>query len=326
MSRKMYVLFLLMVSLALLVACTPGAAPEAEEPEPEAEVAEATEPEPEVESAATGVIVLADVSDAPAKKIARFQPLADYLAANLAEFGIGVGEVKIAGDMDTMVEWLAAGEVDLYFDSSYPSPTISDQSGAQPILRRWKGGSGEYHSVFFARADSGLTSLEELQGQIIALEESGSTSGYMLPLAHLLGASLTAVEASGPESAVAAEEIGYVFSGDDDNTLQWVISGKVIAGVTDNQNYEDLLKDSDIELVVLAETEALPRQMALVRPGMDPELLAAIKALLLGLHETEEGPEILDTFKTAKFDEFPGGSEAALARMRELYELVQSNQ
>ncbi|MBC8505382.1 MAG: phosphate/phosphite/phosphonate ABC transporter substrate-binding protein [Anaerolineales bacterium] len=319
MSRKIYIAILLMVSLALLVACTPGAASEVE-------VAEVVEPEPEAESEATGVIVLADVSDEPAKKIARFQPLADYLAANLGEYGIGVGEVKIAADMDSMIAMLSNGEVDLYFDSSYPSLIISEASGAVPILRRWKGGAGEYHSVIFARADSGLTSLDDLPGKMLAMEDDGSTSGYMLPMAHFTSAGLTLAEKDSENSAVAADEVGYVFSGDDDNTLQWVIIGKVDAGVTDNLNFEELTENSDVELVILAETEALPRGLALVRPGMDPELQAAITALLAGLHEMEEGPEILETFKSTKFDEFPEGAEAALDRMRELYQLVQSSQ
>lgn len=36
-----------------------------------------------------GVIVLADISGEPAKKLKRFQPLADYLAARLNDFDIG---------------------------------------------------------------------------------------------------------------------------------------------------------------------------------------------------------------------------------------------
>jgi len=127
--------------------------------------------------------------------------------------------VKIAPNMDTMIDWLSKGEVDLYFDGSYPSLMVSDASGAKPSLRRWKGGSEEYHSVFFVRADSGLTSLEDLQGQLLACEESFSPSGYMLPIAHLLHAGLTPEEKPELDSMVAPEEVGNIFSGDDLNTL-----------------------------------------------------------------------------------------------------------
>ena len=50
-----------------------------------------------------------------------------------------------------------------------------------------------------------------------------------------------------------------------------------------------------------------------------------IITLMVELDETEEGPEILDTFKTSQFDEFPGGIEPALERMQELLGLVQGN-
>src|SRR5262245_61655814 len=77
-------------------------------------------------------IVLADISANPSKRIAAYQPLADYLAANLSAFGIGVGKVKIAPDFDTMIKWMKAGEVDMYFDSPYPAMILRDQAGAQP--------------------------------------------------------------------------------------------------------------------------------------------------------------------------------------------------
>ncbi len=142
-------------------------------------------------------LVIGDISDKPAKKVAQIQPLADYLATHLTDFGTGIGEVKIAPDMQTMVHWLQSGEVDLYFDSPYPAMVISDQSGAQPILRRWKDGVADYHAVIFTRTDSGLSSMSDLKGQMVGFEDSFSTSGYLLPAATLLETGLKPVEQKG---------------------------------------------------------------------------------------------------------------------------------
>lgn len=263
------------------------------------------------------------MGDAPSETIEEFQPLADYLAANLQEQGIGAGEVRVAPDLETMAEWMEAGEVDIYFDSPYPALIVSSESGGQPILRRWKKGVSEYHTVFFARANSGLESLDDLPGHTIAFDDVFSTSGYMLPLAYMVENGLKPVEIAEPDAAVADDEVGYVFSGDDDNTIQWVVSNRVSVGVTDNENYSELPKETSDQLTILAETEALPRQLVVVRPGMEPELVEALTALLVGMDETEDGPAVLASFEeTAQFDEFPGGTDTALERMRELYELV----
>ena len=319
MKRKHFLVAALALILLLLAGCSsPTADPTATAVPPQ------PTPLPETAVEAAGVIVLADISDEPAKKIERFQPLADYLAANLTEYGIGSGEVKIAPDMETMIQWLQTGEVDVYIDSLYPAMLISEASGAAPILRRWKKDVAEYHTVFFTMAGSGLTSIEDLAGRMIAFEDANSTSGYMLPLAYLVEAGLNPVEKARPDTAVSPDEVGFVFSGDDLNTLQWVVGGTVIAGATDNANYEELVAESDAELMILAETESVARNVVLMRGDMDAELVTAVTDLLLGLDETAAGLEILDIFKTAQFDEFPEGAENAWNRMRALYEMVQN--
>lgn len=282
-------------------------------------------PEPTTTSPPTGVIVLADISDDPSETIEQFQPLADYLAVNLGELGIGTGEVKVAPDLETITEWMTTGEVDLYFDSLYPVMIVSDKSGAQPILRRWKGGVSEYHSVFFALAESGMTTLEDLKGQMVAFDEVFSTSGYMVPLAYLIEEDLHPVEKTDLSQAVAENEVGYIFSGEDTNTIQWVVSGLVAAGVVDSGTYEEDIPEETREgLVVLHRTEAVPRHVVLVSADVDEALREAVIELLLGLDKTEEGREILFVFEeTTKFDEFPGGIDAALARMQELHDMVQ---
>jgi phosphonate transport system substrate-binding protein len=79
------------------------------------------------------------------------------------------------------------------------------------------------------------------------------------------------------------------------------------------------------QLVTLLETEPLPRYLTLARRDMDPAYLEAIKALLVGIDQTPEGPDILKNFeKTAKFDNMPN-AEAMLARMRQLYDVVKSH-
>lgn len=271
-----------------------------------------------------GVLVLGDISDEAAETIAGTQPLADYLTSRLGEQGIGRGEVKIASDLDGMVEWMSNGEVDIYFDSPYPILVLTEETGGEPVLSRLKYGVAEYHSVFFTRADSDIDSLDDLKGQIISFEEDFSTSGYMLPLSYLIETEMNPAFKTGLDADVSDDEIGYVFSTADDTTIQWVISGKVPAGVIDNVTLGRLPEETQAELKVIAETENVPRQMVLLRPGMDEALQTAIINELLIMDENEEGANALEIFLTTEFTEFPEGADATLSRMLELYRLVES--
>ncbi len=270
-------------------------------------------------------IVLSDVSALePKSKKIKYQPLADYLATKLSKFGIGKGEVKIAPDTETLIQWISAGEVDLYFDSPYPASVVIEKSKAKPLLRAWKKGVAEYNSVFFARKDSGLTSLNDLKGKMIAFEVPDSSSGYMFPLVHLSKHGFNPVRKAEANHTVAADEVGYIFAGTDLNTVRWVTRGKVTAGVTDNGTFSEIPEATRSKLVVLGETDKFPRQVVVVQPNIDPKLLIAIKTVLMEMDENNKGREVLKNFnKTAQFDEFPGGAEATLAEMKESYKLIQ---
>ncbi len=320
MSGRNNLQLFLSTMLIILVACS---SPPAETP------SVATEPlsqptEPSAPATEGELIVFGDISDDPGEVIEGTQPLADYVAANLGDFGITAGQVKVAATADEMIQLLESGEVDIYFDSVYPATLISDASGAQPFLRRWRYGVEEYYTIIFASAESGITSIEDLPGHMIAFDNAFSTSGFVLPAISLIEHDLNLVGKQAYGDSVADGEVGFVFSYDDENTLQWVLSGLVAAGATDDYSYNVAFPSEAREkLVLLTETESVPRQVVVARPGIDPELLDTIKQILITVHETEAGSAALEPFQTSRFDEFPEGIEAAQEQMREMMEIVQ---
>lgn len=296
--------------LCLLLGCTPPTA---------APSTPTATPQPEASA-----IVLGDISDDPGEVIEGTQPLADYLAARLAPFGITEGSVVVADSTDEMIELLQSGEVDLYCDSVYPATLVSDAAGAQPILRRWRFGVETYHTVIFASKESGITALDELPGHMIALDTPFSTSGFLLPAVHLNEHGLRLVGKASYDAEVNSGNVGFVFSYDDENTLQWVLSGRVAAGATDDYHYEVAFpEEARDRLVKLAETASVPRQVVVAGAHLDPELREAIKTTLLTVHETDAGQAALEPFQTTRFDAFPEGIEAAQEEMREMMDVVQ---
>lgn len=265
-------------------------------------------------------LILADVNDDVADSVEEFQPLADYLAANLGEFGISAGEVAVAPDEEAMSELLKNGEAHLYFDSPYAATVVYNQSGAVPLLRRWKDGIDEYYSVIVVRKGSDIETLDDLKGQIIAFEDAGSTSGYFMPKAYLLEEGYTVVEKESPTNVVADDEIGYVFAGSDENVETWLLNGDVAASTFNVLDYEELVEEGQTELVVIAQSNPVPRHVAFASPKMDQELQQRITELLLAVHETEEGQAVLEKFnETSQFDELPGGAEATMEELTKLF-------
>ncbi len=102
-----------------------------------------------------------------------------------------------------------------------------------------------------------------------------------------------------------------------------MISGIAPAGVIDNITFQRLPEETQAELRIIAATDNVPRQMVLVRPGLDEALVTAITNELLVMDENEEGQVALESFQTTEFDEFPEGYAAAMEKMQTLYQLVQ---
>lgn len=285
---------------------------------------ETSTPTPTLDDELANLIVVGDIDeDDPIAKIQQFQPIASYLAQNLSDQGITGSEVRIAPDIETMIDLIGSGEIDIYYDSLYPAMIVANATGAIPLVRGWRGGEPEYHSVFFALADSGIESIEDLNGRTIAYDNPASTSGYMMPTSYLLSNDLNPVEKETTNDPVAQNEIAYIFSGDDENTIEWVLSGRVDVGVVDNLTFlADVSQETRDNLVIIARTEDVPRRVVMIAPDIDPELANALADILIAMDETEEGQALLEIVRTLQFDEFPGGTELVFEPIREMFDVI----
>jgi phosphonate transport system substrate-binding protein len=265
-------------------------------------------------------ITLGDISDNPNQVITSVSPLATYLAGRLAAFGFTCGNVRVPDTTDRMIAYIKNGEVDIYMDSMYPAFLVSQATGAQPILRRWRNCDPEYYSVIFTVAGSGITSIQDLPGHMIAMDRSYSTSGFALPATYLLDHGLNLAVKDRFDVPPAATEAGIYFSLDDVNTLNLVLEGKVSAGATDDYFLNQWDTEAPGRLVKLAQTGSMPRQAVLVRAGLGSDLRQAIKQELAAAHLNPAGLAALkNDADTCKFDDTPEGIGAAFAQMRAMH-------
>ena len=272
-------------------------------------------------------ITLGEISDDPGQVIRNTQSIANYLAANLAAFGFVCGRVLVVSNVQEMISAVEQGKVDVYWDSLFPAALVNEATGARPILRRWRNCDPDYYSVLFTKKDSGINTINDLPGHMIAMDRPDSTSGFVLPAAYLADRGLTLVVKEAYDAPVANNEVGITFTYDDQNTMALVLAGKVSAGATDDYLYNMWGAQSGKELVMLEKTASALRQAVLLRPNLGDSLQAAIKQVLLGADQNPEGATALDqAAHTCKFDDVPEGIEAAFRDMHAMHTKVEAIQ
>ena len=158
------------IAVVALLLCACQAAP--------TPVSEVSSPTQAVNLSQEQILAIGVVSDDPAGEIEAAQPFADYMAKQLSDLGIKQGTIIVTPDIETMIEKLKSGEVDLYYESAYGALAAYEDAGAVPLLRGWRKGVGEYHSIILVRKDSGITSVEDLKGKMLAFSEQKSTTGH----------------------------------------------------------------------------------------------------------------------------------------------------
>lgn len=248
-------------------------------------------------------INVGSISVEAAAEIKKFLPLASYLAKELQSEGIDQGKVVVAKTVSQMAGLLREGKVDIFIDSPFPTLAASQLSGSKLLLRRWKKGQGEYHSVIFTRKDSDVNRLEDLKGKMVAFQDPFSTTSYFLPKTMMLQKGLKLALKTDTSESVAPGEVGYVFSIADENIMLWVLRKKVIAGAIDDSGYEKEAKSNLNSLKVIEKSNLVPRHIVSYRADLPPKLVTRIKEILTGMDQSEEGKKALKDFEsTSKFD------------------------
>ncbi|MGK7880384.1 MAG: phosphate/phosphite/phosphonate ABC transporter substrate-binding protein [Crocosphaera sp.] len=264
-------------------------------------------------------VILGEISDDPTEVFESFQPLADYLTKQLSGEENITAKVEVAPNMETMAKWLKSGKVELYFDSPYPAFLVSEASDAEVILSRWKGRVSTYNSVIITLCDQGMKEINDLRGKTIAFEENFSTSGYMLPYSYLKQQGLSLIEKTSDSQSISENEIRYVFSGNDNNSLQWLVSGRVAAIAMGSVDFEKLPAETREQFIIIGETRSVPRHMVVISPTLSKNKITKLKKILLEMNASESGEKILEQFEeTTKFAEIPKDESDIFQEIRPL--------
>ncbi|MGR3369505.1 MAG: phosphonate ABC transporter substrate-binding protein [Sagittula sp.] len=218
---------------------------------------------------------------------------------NYASEELGV-EVKLfaPADYNGVIQGLLGGTLDMAWlgASGYAAVYLQDPDAVEPVLVKQNlDGSIGYHSIGFARKDSGITKLEDVKGKVFGFGDPNSTSGYLIP-------SIEIPQATGA-SMESGDYFGEVkFTGGHEQTIVAVFNGDIDAGVTwaDAQgNWEDgynsgaLRKAVDAglvdmnELVEIWKSKVIPEGPVVLRKDLPEDVKTRMTALVDGLYERD---------------------------------------
>ncbi|CAN5640850.1 phosphate/phosphite/phosphonate ABC transporter substrate-binding protein [soil metagenome] len=210
------------------------------------------------------------------------QPIADMLAARLL---IPV-DTFVSTNFVGLVEAVGTGRVDIGLFGPAALVQAMDVHGAEVILASVRRGSTTYRSQFNVRCDSGIDDFEDLRGGSIAFVDPGSASGYQFPYVSLLQRGIN------PDT-----EMTSIFAGSHDAAALAVYNGDVDVAVTfggspgsdGRETIEADFPDVKDVVCVLGFSDDIPNDGAVVRQGLDPELVEQITQAMIDIAETDEG-------------------------------------
>ncbi len=207
----------------------------------------------------------------------------DLLAAGEA-FAVALGKlvgvpirVTVASDYAGVIEALRNKTADLAFVHPVGYVLANREARATIIAKdRWHGNTS-YTSRIYVRKDSGIKTLEELRGRTMAFVDPASSSGYVYPMLMLIQRGL--VQNRDPKTFFRE----VVFSGSHDAALIALLKGHVDAIGSFDQAREQYLKDpaERERLTWVAESAPIPEGGICGREGLDPALVAKVRAALL---------------------------------------------
>ncbi|MGG7645536.1 phosphonate ABC transporter substrate-binding protein [Rhodovulum sp. YNF3179] len=197
-------------------------------------------------------------------------------------------------DYDGVIQGLLGGTIDMAWlgASSYAKTWLTDPEAVEPVLVKVNvDGSYGYHSIGFARKDSGIASLADMEGKTFGFGDPNSTSGYLIPSIEI------------PQETGASMESGDYFgevrfTGGHEQTIVAVANGDVDGGVTwadglgaweDGYNSGALRKASDAglvdmnELVQIWKSAPIPEGPIVLRKDLPERVKVDMTALMASL-------------------------------------------
>ena len=229
--------------------------------------------------------------EAATEQVRKFMPLATYLESAL---GVKV-EFTPVSDYPAAVETLVNKKVDLVWFGGFTHVQANLRSGGKIVPLAQREEDTRFQSVFIAKTDSGIKSLDDMKGKQVSFGSQSSTSGHLMPRSFLLQAGIN------PEKDF--RRIAY--SGAHDATIASVVSGKVDAAALDITVWRKFVNENRVDTQAVDVFYTTPPYFNYnwsVHADMPQAMQDRVKAALLALDPAKpEHAEILRLNRATRY-------------------------
>ncbi|MBP6016539.1 MAG: phosphate/phosphite/phosphonate ABC transporter substrate-binding protein [Candidatus Promineofilum sp.] len=195
---------------------------------------------------------------------------------------------NVGTDFSSVREAMCAGQAQIGWLNTFNYVLANEQCGVDAGLATSRFGATTYAGQIIVRADSGITTLEDLRGKVMCWVDPASTSGYIIPRI------LLAANGVNPDTDFSQT----IEAGSHNNVVTQVYNGDCDAGATFSDartGIEEEFPDVLEKVVVLATTSDIPNDSVSFVKDMPEEMRTKIVAALLDIAGSPEGQEALNT-------------------------------
>lgn len=244
----------------------------------------------------------------PKGTVESYAPFLDYLAQRTGR-PVELVQRQTYAEINDLVR---DGGVDLAFVCTGAYIEGRREFGMELLVAPQVDGKTVYYSYIIVPADSPAHSLADLRGKTFAFTDPLSNSGHLMPIYMLWQMGAT------PESFFA--RTFYTYS--HDNSINAVAEGLVDGAGVDSLVYEYALNREPglaDRVRIIARSEPCGMPPVVIPPGLDAAQKAALRGVLLTMHQNQAGRAVLDELL---IDRFVPIDDSAYDSVREALEAV----
>ncbi len=224
----------------------------------------------------------------------RYLPLADYLSERLKR----PVRLTILSRYGDIVKRFRSRGMDGAFFGVLTGYIAIKRLGVEPIVVPIEmDGTSETYGYIIVRADSGIRSVEDMRGKVIAFVDKATLRGYLFPLVFLKRHGVKDIRGFFRE---------YYFTGSNDASVMAVVDGRADIGVVKADIFEAILqRDPTLrkELSVIAKSPPMPVSILCIRSELPESLKRTIRESLVNLNSDSMGIKVLQQMRLKGFRE-----------------------